>query len=411
MIAAIGAAAAYWVMNNRQAPAPIAAAELGKSESPAVPAPLPPPTLPPAAPLAPPPEVWTGHSAMIWTVAFSSDGLRALSGSGGFVRRDDQWVLSEDNAVHLWDARTGREIKVLKGFKDGIASVAFSPDGKYAVLCGSGRWKGDTYVPATDYGVRLWDVEQDRELSKLSTGPAGPQTEDASQSTARFQGHSREVFGVDFAPDGKRVLTSSMDWTIRLWDVATGRELRQMIGHVNSVYKVKFSPDGRRALSCSADKTVRLWDLETGKELQKMKGHKDYIWSVAFSPDGKFGASAGGSQQKDGKIVRGEGDYDIRLWDLETGKEVRRFQGHKATVGAVAFTPDGKYLVSTGCWQTRDDQDQSVRLWEVASGKEVRRFDGHHGSVGCVAISPDGHYALCGGYGGELRLWDISKRQ
>jgi WD40 repeat protein len=124
---------------------------------------------------------------------------------------------------------------------------------------------------------------------------------------------------------------------------------------------------------------VRLWELATGKEVRRFTGHEDSVWSVAVTPDGKY-------------VVSGSGDKTVRLWDLATGKEVRRFTGHDGAVLSVAVTPDGKYVVS-GSW------DNTVRLWELATGKEVRRFTGHEDWVRSVAVTPDGQYVVSGSKG------------
>jgi RNA polymerase sigma factor (sigma-70 family) len=166
---------------------------------------------------------------------------------------------------------------------------------------------------------------------------------------------------------------------------------RVFVGHSDGIGMVAISRDGRLALSGGltygdGDPTVRLWDLETGKELKRLEGHTDGVYGVAFSPDGKRAASAG--------------DTTIRLWDLETGKELKRFEGHEGAVDSVAFSPDGKFLLSAG-------DDNTLRLWEVESGKEVRRFEGHTERVYRAVFSPDGKRALSGGFDKTLRYWEV----
>jgi WD40 repeat protein len=153
------------------------------------------------------------------------------------------------------------------------------------------------------------------------------------------------------------------------------------------ITSVAFSPDGRKVLTGSRDKTARLWDLETGKELQRFEGHSDWVNAVAFSPDGR-------------RVLTGGLDSTLRLWDVETGKELRGFDGHSASVESVAFAPDGR-LVLAGSW------DKIARLWDVKTGRELRRFEGHSESVTSVAFSPDGRKVLTGSGDKTARLWDM----
>jgi WD40 repeat protein len=192
-----------------------------------------------------------------------------------------------------------------------------------------------------------------------------------------FRGHAGSVFSVAFSPDGKQLLSGSHDRTIRLWDVQSGKELRRFESHRDLVYGVAFSPDGRRILSGSADNTVRLCDVKTGNELRCFKSHTSIVYAVAFRPDGKRVASAGH-------------DKTVRLWDVETGKELHRFEGHPYyAFNGVTFSPDGKRVVA-------GSSDATVRLWDVESGEELRCFRGHGAAVHAVAFSADGKWILSG---------------
>jgi len=108
-------------------------------------------------------------------------------------------------------------------------------------------------------------------------------------------GHSSDVQSVAFSPDGRLALSGSSDKTMKLWEVATGREIRTFKGHSSSASTVAFSPDGKLALSGSFDNTMKLWELATGREVRTFKGHSSSIESVAFSPDGKLALSVGQS--------------------------------------------------------------------------------------------------------------------
>ncbi|MBE9032372.1 TIR domain-containing protein, partial [filamentous cyanobacterium LEGE 11480] len=188
-----------------------------------------------------------GHSNSVFSVAFSPDGKRIVSGS---------W----DKTLRLWDAQTGQPIgQPLKGHSNYVWSVAFSPDGKRIV---SGSW---------DNTLRLWDAQTGQPIGQP------------------LKGHSNAVWSVAFSPDGKRIVSGSWDQTPRLWDAQTGQPIGQPLkGHLNAVLSVAFSPDGKRIVSGSWDQTLRLWDAQTGQPIgQPLKGHSNAVWSVAFSPDGK----------------------------------------------------------------------------------------------------------------------------
>ncbi len=160
-------------------------------------------------------------------------------------------------------------------------------------------------------------------------------------------------------------------------------------GHGDVVVSVAVSPDGRRALSGSNDGTIRLWDLESGKQIRRLHGHRGAAWAVAFSPDGRYALGGG----KDG---------DLSLYRVASGEQVRSFARHPEAVRAVAFTPDGRRAFSA-CF------DKNLRLWDVESGKMLRQFEGHKDSIMCVACSPDGRSALTGGLDSDrtVRLWDV----
>src|SRR5262249_35069919 len=149
------------------------------------------------------------------------------------------------------------------------------------------------------------------------------------------------------------------------------------------------------------------WALlhDQGRVLRQLADHQELVAAVAYSPDGKFLLSAGGWGS----------DFAVRLWDAATGKVLRRLLGHTRGVISVAFSPDGKQAVSGG-W------DQGVRLWDLETGKELRRFDGHPSGVFSVAFSPDGKEILSCGSRYDLRdgrwvvthderplrLWDVA---
>jgi WD40 repeat protein len=318
-------------------------------------------------------RTFEGHTGRVECVAFSPDGRHALSGGAG------------DETLHLWDVARGQELYRFEGHGGDVMGVAFSPDGRRALSASS------------DATLRLWRVPDARQLARL----AARLPVVAIRSPIRvFVGHTGPVRSVALSPDGRYALSGGGlqqgDRTMRLWDVATGKEFRQFMGHTGPIQSVAFSPDGRQALSGCRDHLIRLWDVESGKLVrvfagQLFAGHTDVVNSVTFSPDGRLALS-------------GSFDKTLRLWDVASGKELRTFAGHTMRVLQVAFSPDGGRALSAS-------DDKTMRLWDVASGKELHCFRGHADAVECVAFSPDGHRALSGSYDTTIRLWDLESKQ
>jgi WD40 repeat protein len=206
-----------------------------------------------------------------------------------------------------------------------------------------------------------------------------------SRLVRTLTGHTGNVRSVAFSPDGRLLASGSNDNMIKLWEVASGRELHTLRGHNDYVTSVAFSPDGRFLASSSWDKTVKLWEVVTGRWLTRFE-HENYVTSIAFSPDGQLLAS-------------GSYDRTIKLWEVHMGREVRTFFGHTGWVTSVAFSLDGQLLAS-------GSQDGTIKFWEVANGKELR-FLRFQGEILSVAFSPDWQLLALPGFGG-IELWEVA---
>jgi Flp pilus assembly protein TadD len=223
--------------------------------------------------------------------------------------------------------------------------------------------------------VRVWDAASGQQLRAL-------------------RGHTGYVYGVAFSPDGRHLASASLDQTVRVWDAASGQEVRVLKGHTGGVWGVAFSPDGRRLASASSDRTVRVWDAASGAQVLVLKGHANTVQSVAFSPDGRRLASASGSAS---------GDQTVRVWDAATGQELLTLlltlQGHTRAVTSVAFSPDGRSLASASA-------DTTVRVWEAGSGPAALALAGLSQTVSAAAFSPDGGRIVARTADGVVRAWD-----
>jgi small GTP-binding protein len=160
-------------------------------------------------------------------------------------------------------------------------------------------------------------------------------------------------------------------------------------GHTYSVWDVAITPDGKRAVSASSDNTLKVWDLDTGKNIATFKGHEDVVYGTAVFPDGK-------------RVVSTSRDKTLKVWDLDTGKNTATLKGHKDWVVSVAVTPDGQRVVSGSA-------DQTLKVWDPNSGKCLATMAGHTGSIGywATAVFPDGKRAVSGSYDKTLKVWDL----
>jgi WD40 repeat protein len=321
-----------------------------------------PPAEPPsAAPGSAGPRLFRGHTGSVISIATSPDGRYALSG-------DDK------GGLHLWDLQNGQLRFRLPGHKDAVLAVAFSPDGRTALSTGG----------FMDQAIRLWDVASGREI-------------------VRLVGHTGGVTAALFSPDGKLVLSGGEDNTVRLWEVQCGFELVRLVGHTKAVLAVGLAPDGRRALSAANDMTIRIWDLEGDREVRRARmdaAYENLVLDCAFSRDGLFALS-----------TDPEG---LQLWDLAAGSKLRTLSGHTGNILGVAFSPDGRHALSCSGTDYYDDKlrqelggtDNTVRLWDVETGQELARLEGHERNVNCVAFLPDGR-AVSGSSDATVRLWSL----
>ncbi|EXA29912.1 Atypical/ALPHA protein kinase [Fusarium oxysporum f. sp. pisi HDV247] len=203
-----------------------------------------------------------------------------------------------------------------------------------------------------------------------------------------LEGHTNWVTSVIFSQDGKLIASGSYDHTVKIWNVATGKEERTLKGHTDLVNSVVFSNDGKLIASGSRDKTVKIWNVATGEEEQTLDGHANSVNSVVFSNDGKL-------------IASGSLDTTIKIWNVATGKEEHTLESHRGSVNSVVFSQDGK-LIASGSW------DNTVKIWIVATGKEERTLEGHTPLVTSVVFSNDGKLIASGSHDKTIKIWNVA---
>ena len=207
-------------------------------------------------------------------------------------------------------------------------------------------------------------------------------------------GHSLYVNSIAFSPDGRLLASGSADNTIKLWDAASGQELKTLLGSSGRVNSIAFSPDGRTLASGAGDSLIRVWDVEKGVELRRLKGHTADVNAVSFSPNGKVLAS-------------GSHDQTVRIWDVQSGEELSVLTGHACDVSSVAFKPGGRILASGSRDNAIGSSKGTIKLWDVGSGKEIRTLNHDWLDVYSLTFSPDGDMLATGDEEGEINLWEV----
>jgi WD40 repeat protein len=373
------------------------------------------------------------HTSMIRSICFSPDGSRFVSAS-------------DDQSFRQWDAKTYRLLDV-RHPGSAVAMATYSPDG---------RWLA---TATRDHALMLWSVEggeaagawlgHESDIARLAYKPDGLELASVGHDGVRFwelpggggpgvlRGHTSYVYAVACSSDGKWIASAGWDHVIRMWDARSGEQITALVGHKDWIASLAFSPDGRRLVSRSKDASIRTWDVATGQCLASWKNAglttSGGVHNVAVSPDGQLLAAAVENrvrfwdmatyQEKppltlpfpflrvvafspDGRRLAIAGSHStltgpgvICLVRLETGQVEATFEAHHTRIHGLAFSPDGRWLVSTS-------SDRNARIWDVVTGQLVRQLDGHFDEVFAAAFHPDGRRLATAGRDRIIRLWD-----
>ncbi|AFY43685.1 NB-ARC domain-containing protein [Nostoc sp. PCC 7107] len=334
-------------------------------------------------------SVFTETFGGIASVAFSPDGkLLATGDTNGEIR--------------LYQVSDWRQLLICKGHTNWVPSLIFSPDNSILASSSSDHtvklWNvitGQCLQTLQGHKHEVWTVAFSPDGNTLISGSNDHKIKLWSVSTGEclktFLGHTSWIVCAVFTLDGQKLVSGSDDDTIRVWDVRTGECLKILQGHLDGIRSIGISPDGKTIASSSDDQTVKLWDIETGKCIKTLHGHHAAVWSVAISPQGNL-------------IASGSLDQTVKLWNFHTGQCLKTLQGHSSWVFTVAFSLQGDILASGG-------DDQTVKLWDVSTGQCLKTFSGYTSQVWSVAYSPDGQFLVSGSHDRIVRLWNVDTGQ
>jgi WD40 repeat protein len=337
-------------------------------------------------------STFRGHSGSAFQVVFSPDGTRlASAGADGSLkvwdttpRRDTILILKRrfstgillnpdgriaatgggEDTIQLWNAANGERLGNPLKHEHKVINWGFTADGKRLALTDEGK------------NVTMWDVTTGKAVFSFKhDGPAG------------------DVWTA-LSPDGKWFVCPGPAGVAKIWDSEKGLEFRAFKGLKGP--NVEFSRDGTRIAALAASGTIKIWDLATGREICTTDLKDAPSISLRFSPDGKQLAVARSFPVSLGGLG------EVRIIDAASGREVSRpVKGHSRRVTRLSFSPNGKRVATGG-------SDGTVKVWDVAMGQETLTLKGHTAGVTDLAFSPDGHSLISASWDGTVRIWDAT---
>ena len=289
-----------------------------------------------------------GHGGMVRAVDMSPDGSLVLTGSFDFTAR--LWNFVEQTEIGVFDAHQGP-----------VTNVAFLPDGRRAITTSDDMtailWDLATFKPVrrfTGHGHKVMGVAVSRDGNLAATGSWDKTVRLWDIATGKQRlviNNDSPVNSVAFADGDKAVVGGDHNGMIRVWDSGTGTIRGTLEGHQMGITQLSVAPDGQRILSASIDQSMRLWDLVAMKEIAKHGEHDGQIYAAAFSPDGKTALSGG----RFGYLI---------VWNLADSKPIRTIKAHDSIIWSAKFSPDGRFAVTAS-------SDERVRVWHLESGDRI----------------------------------------
>ncbi|PAV21526.1 nucleotide-binding-oligomerization-domain like receptor [Pyrrhoderma noxium] len=332
----------------------------------------------------------------VWRASFSPEGNRFVSGSS----------VSPRDTIQIWDASWSLEETkaIFEEQQEEISSITLSPSGKFIASGFKRPNKGSIYLWNALTGELVKKLELSRGVISVSFSPINEhliafvswlsgtvQVWDVTNNVvATIRNHESPVTSIALSPSNeKHVAFGSVDATICIWNIERRElEVRPSTGHSGFICAIVYSPDGTRLVSSSVDNTVRIWKSETGQLLSTLNGHSGCVNSVAYSSDGSC-------------IVSGSDDKTIIVWDAESGQIICGPINAGDYVRSVCFSRDGKQILS-------GSTDDTVRVWDSLTGQPLLPpFIGYMSCVNSICFFPNERRFATGSEDGTIRIWTL----
>jgi eukaryotic-like serine/threonine-protein kinase len=285
--------------------------------------------------------VYSGHSGLVWSVAWSPNGKYIASASA-------------DKTVQVWGANNGTHHYTYTGHTDTVYGLAWAPD--------SQRIASSSY----DGTVQVWNALN-------------------GYYPFSYTEHTSWVWPVAWSHDGNYIASAGGDRTVRVWKATDGQSMYTYRGHSGFIYGLAWAPDSRRIVSVSGDRTAQEWNAFDGSNSFVYRPYATTIWGVSWSPDGQ-------------RIAIACDNKTVQIWDASSGDHAYIYYGHSDFVYSVAWSPDGARIASAG-------DDRTVQVWNPIDGNRYFTYNGHNNAVRAITWSPDGARIASASWDKTVRVW------